>query len=81
MRERITQMRQALILGLTKKSSSFGFLNQQKGMFSYTCLNEGQVERLVSEYGIYLPKDGRISVAGLNADNVEYVTEAILAVL
>ena len=78
MRTRISEMRQALAHGLS--SGSFDFLAHQKGMFSYTGLNEGQVERLIAEYGIYMPKDGRINVAGLNHENLEYVTQAILAV-
>ena len=32
---------------------------------------------LVENYHIYLPKDGRISICGLNTKNVEYVAKAI----
>ena len=31
---------------------------------------------MIKEHHIYLTKDGRISVAGLNSNNVEYVAKA-----
>lgn len=82
MRERIGEMRKALTAGLQLKTTktTFDFLTTQKGMFSYTGLNEKQVARLIADYGIYLPKDGRINIAGLNSENLDYVLEAILAV-
>lgn len=47
-------------------------------MFSYTGLNEKQVvECLTKKHHIYLVKNGRISMAGLNTRNVRYVAEAI----
>lgn len=81
MKERITEMRHALSSQLQTKSTSrsFDFLARQKGMFSYTGLEKEQVERLISDYGIYLPKDGRINVAGLNTKNLDYVADAIIA--
>ena len=39
-----------------------------------------QVKRLAEEYHIFLHPIGRISISGLNAKNVEYVTEAIFKV-
>lgn len=80
MRGRIFEMRQVLISLLEKKSNCFTFLKNQQGMFSYTGLNSDQVSRLIADYGIYLPKDGRINVAGLNQINITYVADAILAV-
>lgn len=74
MRRRISEMRQALAQGL-----GLTFLTAQKGMFSYTGLSASQVERLADSYGIYMPRDGRINVAGLNADNLNYVINAILS--
>ncbi|KAG0413702.1 hypothetical protein HPB47_009148 [Ixodes persulcatus] len=40
-------------------------------------LYKRQVQHLVEEYHVYLPKDGRISLCGLNTGNVEYVAKAI----
>lgn len=39
-----------------------------------TCL---QVERLTKEFDIYLTKDGRISVAGIQNKMVDYLASAI----
>lgn len=36
-----------------------------------------QVEYLTSKYHIYLLKNGRINMCGLNSGNIEYVAEAI----
>lgn len=38
------------------------------------------VDQLTAEYYIFLTRDGRISLAGLNESNVEYVAKAIHAV-
>lgn len=81
MRARIVEMRNRLANELQKKSgnSQFDFLSKQKGMFSYTGLSKEQVDRLIGDYGIYLPKDGRINIAGLNTSNIGYVVDAIIA--
>jgi aspartate aminotransferase len=80
MRGRIDAMRNSLVLGLQSKaaSSQFDFLLKQRGMFSYIGLNETQVEKLIADYGIYMTKKGRINVAGLNSENLDYVIDAIL---
>ncbi|MCC5831631.1 MAG: aspartate/tyrosine/aromatic aminotransferase [Chlamydiales bacterium] len=80
MRGRISQMRKTLVAMLETESKRFDFLAGQLGMFSYTGLDHETVERLIADYGIYLPRDGRINVAGLNQKNVRYVADAILAV-
>lgn len=46
-------------------------------MFSYTGLNETQVKCLVEKHHIHLIKNGRISMAGINSKNVEYIAQAI----
>lgn len=82
MRDRIKAMRQALAAGLlVKGAKDFNFLIQQKGIFSYSGLTQDQVLRLREDYGIYMPLNGRINVAGLNIHNLNYVIEAILAVI
>lgn len=45
-------------------------------MFAFTGLNKEQVHNLRNEYSIYMTDDGRISIAGLNQGNVEYVAKA-----
>ena len=59
----------------------FNFIEKQNGLFSYIGLERDQVQRLQAEYAIYTPASGRINVAGLNSENIDYVTEAIAAVL
>ncbi len=47
-------------------------------MFSYTGLNEKQVvECLTKKHHIYLVKNGRISMAGINSKNVNYIADAL----
>ena len=50
-------------------------------MFSYTGLSAEQVDRLQKEFGIYAVSTGRICVAALNDKNIDYVVDAIAAVL
>lgn len=48
----------------------------QIGMFAYTGLNKAQVDELREKYAIYMTADGRISIAGLNSGNLNYISEA-----
>ena len=50
---------------------------KQIGMFCYTGLSTEQVERLTAEFGLYMTKDGRISVVSLTHKNINYVAHAI----
>ena len=81
MRERIRAMRQAMVQGLADSSRDFGFVAQQRGMFSYSGLTAEQVERLKNEFGIYAVGTGRICVAALNQGNISRVVQAIKAVI
>lgn len=83
MRERIRAMRLALVDKLAARGvkQDFSFVTAQRGMFSYTGLSAAQVERLRSEFGIYAVSTGRICLAALNTRNIDYVADAIAAVL
>jgi aromatic-amino-acid transaminase len=83
MRERIRTMRNSLVEKLKQVGATrdFGFVAQQRGMFSYTGLSAEQVERLRAEFGIYAVSTGRICVAALNTKNIETVAGAIAQVL
>ena len=59
----------------------FAFVQQQKGMFSFLGLTEAQVLRLRSTYSIYMLNSSRASIAGLNAQNLDYVCDAIAEVV
>ncbi|OYT69016.1 MAG: aromatic amino acid aminotransferase, partial [Chloracidobacterium sp. CP2_5A] len=83
MRERIKAMRARLVEGLKALGvkRDFSFMLRQRGMFSYSGLTPAQVERLQKDFGIYAVSTGRICVAALNSNNVDYVCDAIAAVL
>lgn len=81
MRERIIEMRHAFARALVVKHPRFLFLEQRKGLFCFCGLQAVQVDRITREYGIFMTRDGRINVAGLNWDNIEYVVNAVAAVL
>ncbi|WP_373700209.1 aromatic amino acid transaminase [Neisseria dentiae] len=83
MRDRIRAMRQKLYEVLSEKvpGRNFDYFITQRGMFSYTGLSPEQVQRLQSEFAVYLVASGRMCVAGLNESNVDYVADAFAAVL
>jgi aromatic-amino-acid transaminase len=83
MRERILAMRKSLhaVLSARVKGRDFGYLLNQRGMFSYTGLSAAQVDRLREEHAVYLIRSGRMCVAGLNAGNVERTAQAMAAVM
>jgi len=83
MRDRIRTMRASFVAKLKEAGTAqdFGFINVQRGMFSYTGLTAAQVEKLRAEYGIYAVGTGRICVAALNTRNIDYVVKAVAAVL
>lgn len=83
MRDRIRAMRTGLVEKLKARgvSQDFSFVAQQRGMFSYTGLTSDQVERLKTEFGIYAVSTGRICLAALNTKNLDYVADAIAAVI
>lgn len=80
---RIIAMRQALRAKLEALGTpgSWKHITDQIGMFSFTGLTEPQVLKLRESAHIYMTKNGRISMAGLNTKNVEYVAEAICRVV
>lgn len=83
MRSRIRAMRQGLVDKLRERGvkQDFSFIKKQRGMFSYTGLSPAEVERLKTDYGIYALGTGRICVAAINSHNIDYVADAIAAVL
>eukprot|EP00922_Rhytidocystis_sp_ex-Travisia-forbesii_P063843 GHVS01094951.1.p1 GENE.GHVS01094951.1~~GHVS01094951.1.p1 ORF type:complete len:332 (+),score=34.37 GHVS01094951.1:157-1152(+) len=76
---RIKALRQTLVDGLTSRGTpgNWDHITRQCGMFSFTGLSPSQCERLVCKWHVYLLKNGRISLAGLNNSNIEYVMDAI----
>ncbi|KAJ2765067.1 Aspartate aminotransferase, cytoplasmic, partial [Coemansia nantahalensis] len=83
MSARIREMRTALRSRLEALGTpgDWSHVTSQIGMFSFTGLSQAQVATLRDEYHLYMTDDGRISVAGLNTHNVDYVATAIDAVV
>lgn len=83
MRERIIHMRELLSskLRLALPEHNFDYLLKQQGMFSYTGLTAAQVDQLKDQYGIYLVRSGRMCVAGLNLNNIDYVADSMASVI
>ena len=68
------------LVNVAKSKHDWSHITRQIGMFAFTGLTAEMCHRLTNEYSIYLTTNGRISVSGLNDDNVEYVARAIHAV-
>jgi len=83
MRDRIRSIRTMLVAKLAERAPKhdFAFVRDQRGMFSYSGLDKAQVKRLREEFSVYAIETGRICVAALNTRNVDYVADAIAAVL
>ena len=83
MRERIRKMRLLMVEKLREKGAArdFGFIAEQRGMFSYSGLTKEQVLRLREEHHLYIVDSGRICVAALNEQNIDAVCEAIASAL
>ena len=79
MRERITGMRALLSRHLHEATggNAFDFIKTQRGMFSLLGITADAVVRLRERHHIYMTPDGRINLAGINTDNVGYVSRAI----
>jgi len=75
---RIKAMREGLEGGLAQATGKdWSHITEQIGMFAFTGLSTPQCEELINKYHIYLTKNGRISLAGLNTKNLDYVVESI----
>lgn len=79
MSNRIKDMRYKLHSLLLSKNSNMNWdhLIRQNGMFCYTGLNEGHIQKLASKFSIYATMDGRFSISGINNGNIEYLANAI----
>jgi aspartate/tyrosine/aromatic aminotransferase len=60
---------------------NWDWLNQQRGMFSLLGLTTVSIQRLRDEHHVYVPPDGRMNVAGISDQNVDYVADAVTALL
>ncbi|WWP00233.1 MAG: amino acid aminotransferase [Candidatus Dasytiphilus stammeri] len=82
MRKRICDMRQLLVKTLQHGiQKDFNFINKQYGMFSYSGLNKQQVTCLRKKFGIYIADSGRINIASITLNNINYLCQAICSVI
>lgn len=83
MRDRIKNMRVSLVEGLTRRgvNEDFSYITQQRGMFSFSGLNDDIVDWLRKSKSIYVVGGGRINLAGLTSSNIDYVCDAIAEAL
>jgi len=79
MAERIGGMRATLRKELEAAGSShdWSHVTDQIGMFAFTGMSAEMCDELTDKHAIYLTRDGRISIAGLNEGNVARVAAAI----
>jgi aspartate aminotransferase len=81
MRTRLRVLRLKLTEALASRGrEQFAFVADQRGMFSLLGIDEEAAARLIDEFHIYLPGNGRINVAGISDRNVGHVADAIAAV-
>lgn len=76
---RIIEVRKVLYDHLVKlnKDKDWSFITSQIGMFTYTGMSPAQVENMTNKWSVFMTKDGRISLAGLNKAKAEYLARAI----
>ena len=61
-------------------SDRFGYLAEHRGMFSRLGATPEQVAALREKHGVYMVGDSRMNIAGLNAQTVPVLAEAIIDV-
>ncbi len=83
MRDRINGLRSQVVAQLRDAcpARDFGFIAQQRGMFSLLGLSLEQVQRIRAERHVYMTDDSRINIAGLRDDNIEYFAQSVAHVL
>ena len=83
MRGRLREMRVLLNDALIEKAPGhdFSHLVRAVGMFCFLGVTPEQVLRLKQEFGVYMVDSSRINIAGITANNVDYLASSIAAVL
>jgi aspartate aminotransferase len=79
-RRSMLSLREQLAKELEQRSGSnrFGFLAEHRGMFSRLGTTPELVKKIREEHGIYMVGDSRMNIAGLNAQTVPILAEAIV---
>ena len=79
LRNRIISMRTSLNSNLKELrcSKDFSFIEDQKGMFSFSGMSKEEVIQLKKDFSIYIVESGRINIAGITTKNIEYISNSI----
>ena len=82
-RDRINKLRSQFVQKLkdAEIARDFGFIENEKGMFSFLGVNAGQIKTLIENYSIYLVNSSRINVASINDNNIDYLVNSLAEVL
>ncbi len=83
MRGRIQGLREQLVAAIeaSEIKGDFSFIQQQFGMFSFLGITPEQVEKLRTDYSIYMIDSSRMNVAGLNDQSMDYFVNALTEVI
>ncbi|MCP5382917.1 MAG: aspartate/tyrosine/aromatic aminotransferase [Kordiimonadaceae bacterium] len=79
MRSRVKKMRRLFAEKMAAKApnSGFDYIAEQNGMFSFLTLTPEQIQSLIKDHSIFMMASGRVNMAGLTEDNIDYVTDAV----
>ncbi|HIT75964.1 MAG TPA: aspartate/tyrosine/aromatic aminotransferase [Candidatus Avipropionibacterium avicola] len=82
MRDRIKQMRTALVDGLkqARPDVDASHITDQNGMFSYSGLSKEQMVRLREDFALYGLDSGRLAIPALNPGNIDRVVDGLAQV-
>lgn len=82
MRDRINGLRDLLANRLGEATGQdFGFIREQRGMFSFLGISPEQVTRMREEFAVYMVDSSRINVAGINGENIDHFVASMGAIL
>lgn len=83
MRTRLTGLREQFVARLAQAcpTRDFGFISKQRGMFSRLPVSVDEAREFRAKHHIYMLDDGRINIAGLRHENLDYVAQTLASVL
>lgn len=83
MRERMMKLRGAFAAALAKngKAEVASAIDRQRGMFSMLPLKPEAADTLREKHHIYMTRDGRINIAGISLEQVDFLAESVASVL
>lgn len=83
MQKRLVSLRTHLCDALRNETQSegFDFIEQHKGMFSMIGFTPTQMTLLKEKHAIYAVADGRINIAGMQEQHIDYIAASIASVV